>query len=145
MTPDKELKPLTHEIADLLRDCETDNDLATSIISVLKERGHCADQPPPLLDEVREVYSELHSKLDEIACLGNAHGIHGNSHGNVLARQALKMLEAIRAATQQPEVVTVEGMTMLIQDWKFNEENQQPFFGSYLAKRFPHGIKIVEG
>ena len=61
--------------------------------------------------------------------------------------------ELITHATRTPEaskadageVVTVEDIAMCIQDWKFNEENQQPFFGDYLALKYPNGLRIVKG
>jgi len=127
MTPDKE-KP-----CNMPKEIWLDNITATT--AGTKEfhdstRYVRADQPPPLPDDVREAVEVLHPLVDAWEFSSEI-------------TFAIKTL--IRAATQQPEVVTVEDMTMLIQDWKFNEENQQPFFGSYLAKRFPNGIKIVEG
>lgn len=60
------------------------------------------------------------------------------------AKSAIETL--IHHATRADvEVVTVEDIAMCIQDWKFNEENQQPFFGDYLSVKFPNGLRIVKG
>jgi hypothetical protein len=102
-----------------------------------------ADQSPPMPDEVREAYNELHSKLDEIACLGNAHGIHGNSHGNVLAKQALKMLESLRAALTAPPPVPQDTLSEVrealieIAESKYNEYHD----GAYVSEH-DSGYKI---
>jgi len=53
--------------------------------------------------------------------------------------------ETLRAALENaPEVVTVEDIAVCIQDWRFNEDNKQPFFGDYLRTKFPNGL-IVKG
>ena len=53
----KDNLPLVQEINDLLRICETDNDLVRSIVDVLKERGLCPS--PPVPDDVAEVKSRV--------------------------------------------------------------------------------------
>jgi len=54
-------------------------------------------------------------------------------------------IKTIRAALENaPEVVTVEDIAVCIQDWRFNEDNKQPFFGDYLRTKFPNGL-IVKG
>ena len=100
------------------------------------------------LTEVREAlefyanpkaYRNRNPILDEFDPEACIHGAIQDDKGK-RATEALAALDRIEAV----ETVTVEDIAMCIQDWKFNEENQQPFFGSYLAKRFPNGIKIVE-
>lgn len=164
MTPDKELKPcdMPKEIwVTRYPYCEwrDDEKQAAHIAKMNNLEGITkytrADQSPPLPDVVREAREKIAYALKAIsdncpfAYLERYSITPSVNHQNNIKRVCFEIEQLsdtlIRAATQQPEVVTVEDMTMLIQDWKFNEENQQPFFGSYLAKRFPHGIKIVEG
>jgi hypothetical protein len=64
-------------------------------------------------------------------------------HVNALTEQSIATIRALLTEPMQ-EVVTVEEMSGLIQDWRFNDQHQAAKFGNYLAKRFPHGIIVKE-
>jgi hypothetical protein len=103
-----------------------------------------ADQSPPLPDEVREAASVAVRTVAWLSCMNS----------KTCEQEKNAILTLIRAATQQPEVVTVgalvkeENDVLLFEgykgDFKTAQQNVEHAL-RVIAKAFPHGLKIVEG
>lgn len=87
-----------------------------------------ADQSPPLPDDVREAAEVLQPLVDAWEFSSEI-------------TFAIKTL--IRAATQQPEVVTVEEFKRRVN--LYINKNYPFHWGTAVMKEFPNGVKIVEG
>ena len=87
----------------------------------------------------QKAYRNRNPILDEFDPEACIHGAIHDDKGK-RATEAIAAMDRIEAV----ETVTVEDISMCIQDWKFNEENQQTFFGDYLAAKFPNGLRIVK-
>jgi len=88
---------------------------------------------PPLPDDVREAVTK---KLKEVRHLIDE---------DVRVALNTDILEIIRAATQQPEVVTVEQIAERLHHECELGQHDKLNVAHWLEDNFPHGLKIVEG
>lgn len=96
-----------------------------------------ADQSPPLPDEVLKHAIEWAEKLVKDCKAVDCDYTHlGDEPIYIPYLDAL-----IRAATQQPEVVTKKWLSSFSASCA---EHEKDFFDA-MSERFPHGIKIVKG
>jgi hypothetical protein len=105
-----------------------------------------ADQSPPLPDEVSEAVLPIERFDYYIRWTSDTEGyveMEASTDGGWVRYEDVEPL--IRAATQQPEVVTVEEFKRSMMEWNDAEDSDFPLLEDWLMHQYPHGLKIVEG